>query len=192
MFKQYDNRLLREQVNYLDDEHTYINKSLQYRDILSDLLQDDQEGQERTTPINGTAVCPTTTRKQHDCLLPHAQTPAHDPGPGQPAALPLPLELALAGSGRLQQKWLKVLPHINDTFLLLFGVLLAVTLQMSPGQQPWLMAKLIALVIYIGLGVMALKRPARGQKLVAGVAALAVFGYMIGAAITKSAWSWVA
>ena len=75
--------------------------------------------------------------------------------------------LALAGSGRLQQKWLKVLPHINDTFLLLFGVLLAVTLQLSPGQQPWLMAKLIALVVYIGLGVMALKRPARGQKLVA-------------------------
>ena len=100
--------------------------------------------------------------------------------------------LALAGSDRLQQKWLKILPHINDTFLLLFGVLLAVTLQLSPGQQPWLMAKLIALVLYIGLGVMALKRPARSQKLVAGVAALAVFGYMIGAAITKSAWSWVA
>lgn len=99
--------------------------------------------------------------------------------------------LALAGSDRLQQKWLKILPHINDTFLLLFGVLLAVTLQLSPGQQPWLMAKLIALVLYIGLGVMALKRPARSQKLVAGVAALAVFGYMIGAAITKSAWSWL-
>ena len=99
--------------------------------------------------------------------------------------------LALAGSDRLQQKWLKILPHINDTFLLLFGVLLAVALQLSPGQQPWLMAKLMALVLYIGLGVMALKRPARTQKLVAGVAALAVFGYMIGAAITKSAWSWL-
>ncbi|WP_421243250.1 SirB2 family protein [Aeromonas enteropelogenes] len=99
--------------------------------------------------------------------------------------------LALAGSVRLQQKWLKVLPHINDTFLLLFGVLLAVVLQMSPGQQPWLMAKLVALVVYIGLGVMALKRPAQGQKLVAGVAALAVFGYMVGAAITKSPWSWL-
>ncbi|MEH8141629.1 SirB2 family protein [Aeromonas veronii] len=99
--------------------------------------------------------------------------------------------LALAGSDRLQQKWLKILPHINDTFLLLFGVLLAVALQLSPGQQPWLMAKLIALVLYIGLGVMALKRPARSQKLVAGVAALAVFGYMVGAAITKSAWSWL-
>ncbi|MFM5580732.1 SirB2 family protein [Aeromonas veronii] len=99
--------------------------------------------------------------------------------------------LALAGSDRLQQKWLKILPHINDTFLLLFGVLLAVALQLSPGQQPWLMAKLIALVLYIGLGVVALKRPARSQKLVAGVAALAVFGYMVGAAITKSAWSWL-
>lgn len=99
--------------------------------------------------------------------------------------------LALAGSDRLQQKWLKILPHINDTFLLLFGVLLAVTLQLSPGQQPWLMAKLMALVLYIGLGVMALKRPARGRKLVAGVAALAVFGYMVGAAVTKSAWSWL-
>lgn len=99
--------------------------------------------------------------------------------------------LALAGSDRLRQKWLRILPHINDTFLLLFGVLLAVTLQLSPGQQPWLMAKLIALVLYIGLGVMALKRPTRGQKLVAGVAALAVFGYMVGAAISKSAWSWL-
>ncbi|MGL5334028.1 MAG: SirB2 family protein [Aeromonas veronii] len=99
--------------------------------------------------------------------------------------------LALAGSARLQQKWLKILPHINDTFLLLFGVLRAVALQLSPGQQPWLMAKLIALVLYIGLGVMALKRPARGQKLAAGVAALVVFGYMVGAAITKSAWSWL-
>ncbi|MDF2403858.1 SirB2 family protein [Aeromonas sp. 5HA1] len=100
--------------------------------------------------------------------------------------------LSLNASPRLQQRWLKIAPHVNDTFLLLFGVLLAVTLQMSPGQQPWLMTKLIALVVYIGLGVMALKRPDRSQKLMAGVAALAVFGYMVGAAMTKSAWSWLA
>ncbi|PMU06328.1 SirB2 family protein [Aeromonas salmonicida] len=100
--------------------------------------------------------------------------------------------LSLNASPRLQQRWLKIAPHVNDTFLLLFGVLLAVTLQMSPSQQPWLMAKLIALVVYIGLGVMALKRPTRSQKLMAGVATLAVFGYMVGAAMTKSAWSWLA
>jgi len=98
--------------------------------------------------------------------------------------------LALAGSARLQQKWLKILPHINDTFLLLFGVLLAITLHMSPGQQPWLMAKLIALVCYIGLGVMALKRPQRSQRLLAGLAALTVFAYMVGTAFSKSPWFW--
>ena len=98
--------------------------------------------------------------------------------------------LALAGRERLQQKWLRVLPHINDTLLLLFGVLLAVSLQMSPGQQPWLMTKLIALVIYIALGMLALKRPQRRQRLLAGLAALAVFAYMVGAALSKSPWSW--
>ena len=91
-------------------EHTYINKSLQYHDILSDLLQTIRKDRSVPTPINGTAVCPTTTRKQHDCLLPHAQTPSHDPGPGQPAALPLPLEPGAGGQRQLQQKWLKVLP----------------------------------------------------------------------------------
>jgi glutathione-regulated potassium-efflux system ancillary protein KefC len=57
-FKQHDNWLLREQVNYLDDEHTYINKSLQYREILSDLLQDDEEGQERIHAHNWNSGLP--------------------------------------------------------------------------------------------------------------------------------------
>jgi glutathione-regulated potassium-efflux system ancillary protein KefC/glutathione-regulated potassium-efflux system protein KefB len=51
-FKQHDNGLLRKQLNHLDDEYTYINKSLQYRDILSDLLQDDKTGQERMRAHN--------------------------------------------------------------------------------------------------------------------------------------------
>lgn len=51
-FKRHDNRLLREQTQYLDDEHTYINKSLQYRDILADLLQDDEEEQGRIQSYN--------------------------------------------------------------------------------------------------------------------------------------------
>mgnify|MGYP000485227264 CR=1 FL=1 len=63
VFKQYDNRLLREQVNYLDDEHTYINKSLQYREILSDLLQDDQEGQERTHAHNWNSGLPDNDKE---------------------------------------------------------------------------------------------------------------------------------
>ncbi|MGB6188498.1 MAG: SirB2 family protein [Aeromonas molluscorum] len=100
--------------------------------------------------------------------------------------------LAINGSPRLQQRWLKILPHVNDTLLLLAGVVLAVTLQMNPGSQPWLLAKLIALVVYIGLGAMALKRPDRKQKVIAGIAALLVFNYIIGVAISKSPWAWFA
>ncbi|MCS3457451.1 putative membrane protein SirB2 [Aeromonas sp. BIGb0405] len=100
--------------------------------------------------------------------------------------------LAINESPRLQQRWLKIVPHLNDTLLLLAGIMLAVTLQMSPGAQPWLLAKLIALVVYIGLGVMALKRPDRKQKVIAGIAALLVFNYIIGVAVSKSPWAWFA
>lgn len=100
--------------------------------------------------------------------------------------------LAINENPRLQQRWLKIVPHLNDTLLLLAGIMLAVTLQMSPGSQPWLLAKLIALVVYIGLGVMALKRPDRKQKVIAGIAALLVFNYIIGVAVSKSPWAWFA
>lgn len=94
--------------------------------------------------------------------------------------------LSFGGSPRLQRRWLKVAPHVNDTLLLLTGIVLVVILQMSLGQQPWLIAKLIALVLYIGLGIMAIKRQSRGQKLIAGLAALAVYGYIVGVSVTKT------
>ncbi len=42
--------------------------------------------------------------------------------------------LALSGSARLQQKWLKILPHINDTFLLLLGGSAGGGLAAEPGS----------------------------------------------------------
>ncbi|WP_111874368.1 monovalent cation:proton antiporter-2 (CPA2) family protein [Aeromonas bivalvium] len=63
MFKRHDNRLLREQVNYLDDEHTYINKSLQYRDILFDLLRDDQLGPEHVHAHNWNSGLPNQDKE---------------------------------------------------------------------------------------------------------------------------------
>ena len=59
----------------------------------------------------------------------------------------------------------------------------------SPGSQPWLAAKLCALVAYIVLGTIALKRgktPAvRGA---AFALAVLVFGYIVAVAVTKQAW----
>ena len=87
----------------------------------------------------------------------------------------------------LQQRWVRILPHVNDTLLLVLGVILTITLSMSPHQHPWLAAKLLGLVVYILLGTVAIKRGrtpmSRGLT---AVAAIAAFFYVFGTAITKN------
>lgn len=90
-------------------------------------------------------------------------------------------------SGMLGKKWVKILPHIISTILLVSGVVLAVHLSMSPGSQPWLMAKIIGLIVYIGLGVAAFKVPNPTASKLLWVSALLVFAYILSVAITKSA-----
>src|SRR5690554_7790200 len=62
-----------------------------------------------------------------------------------------------------------------------------------PIYHPWLAAKLLALLLYIGLGTVAIKRgrsPAvRGA---AALAAVMTFAYMLGAALNHSPLSWLA
>ncbi|MCE9662043.1 SirB2 family protein [Halomonas sp. M5N1S17] len=86
----------------------------------------------------------------------------------------------------LQRRWVKVVPHVNDTLLLTFGILLMVMLSMWPQHHPWLAAKILALLVYIVLGSVAIKRGrtplARG---VAAMAAVITFLYMLGTAIFK-------
>ena len=89
-------------------------------------------------------------------------------------------------SGMLSKKWVKILPHIISTILLASGIVLAVELNMSPGSQPWIMAKIIGLVVYIGLGVAAFKIPnPTGRKLL-WISALIVFAYIVSVAISKN------
>ncbi|GGP23578.1 SirB2 family protein [Silvimonas iriomotensis] len=100
--------------------------------------------------------------------------------------------LMLAGSASLRQTWLKVLPHLVDTVLLTAGVSMAVLSHQYPGQQTWLTAKLIGLVVYIGLGTIALKRGrSRKTRAIALVAALLVFAWIIGVAITRNPLSFL-
>ena len=87
----------------------------------------------------------------------------------------------------LQRRWVRILPHINDTLLLVLGVMLTIMLSMSPHQHPWLAAKLLGLIVYILLGTVAIKRGrtplTRGLT---ATAAIAVFLYVFGTAITKN------
>jgi len=89
-------------------------------------------------------------------------------------------------SRMLSKKWVKILPHIISTILLVSGIVLAVHLGMSPGSQPWLMAKIIGLIAYIGLGVAAFKVPNPNARKLLWVSALIVFAYIVSVAISKN------
>lgn len=60
-------------------------------------------------------------------------------------------------SKNLNRKWLKISPHIIDTFLFILGISLAVKFHINPMEQLWLAEKLLALFAYIFTGYYTLK-----------------------------------
>jgi len=63
----------------------------------------------------------------------------------------------LTHSAKLQAKWVKITPHIVDTFLLTIGVVMAVQYSMNPIEHLWLGEKLLAILAYIFTGYYTLK-----------------------------------
>ncbi len=93
---------------------------------------------------------------------------------------------------QLQNKFVRIAPHIVDTIFLLSGIALVVVLGLDAFSEPWLLAKFAGLVAYIVLGTFAIKRGATLQiRITAFVGALAVFAYIVGVAINKSPASWL-
>ncbi len=89
----------------------------------------------------------------------------------------------------LQHRLTRTLPHINDTLLLCAGIWLAYLLRQYPGNSAWLTAKLIALLVYIVLGSVALKRGKTFRtRVFAFIGALTVFGYMVLVAWFHTPW----
>lgn len=93
----------------------------------------------------------------------------------------------LRDSPLLRHPLTRVLPHLNDTLLLVAGVGLALLLRQYPLADGWLTAKLVALLAYIGLGTVALKRGrTRRVRTLAFGGALLALGYLVGVALTRS------
>jgi uncharacterized membrane protein SirB2 len=95
--------------------------------------------------------------------------------------------LAIRSSPLLRQRWVRKVIDTNDTLLLAAGIALSVVSAQYPFAQSWLTAKLAGVVVYIALGILALRptlRPA--WRLACGIAALVVVAYIIGVAITKN------
>lgn len=92
----------------------------------------------------------------------------------------------LLDSPRLHDRWVRIAPHIIDTLLLASAITLAAWSGQYPGVQGWLTAKVAALIIYIVLGTIALKRGrTKMVRFTAFIGALAVFSYIVAVALTK-------
>lgn len=97
---------------------------------------------------------------------------------------------SVTSSAKLQWRVVKVLPHIVDTVLLVCGILLT---YMLGGLQPWIVAKIIALVLYIGVGTVAIKRgKTASTRGFAALIAIAIFFYIVGVALAHNPLSWLA
>lgn len=88
-------------------------------------------------------------------------------------------------SALMHVKWMKIAPHILNTFLLLTGFMLVVQGGWLGGDFSWIVAKLIALLGFVGLGMMALKHQ-NENRWYAFVGALLCFMFMAKVAATKT------
>jgi uncharacterized membrane protein SirB2 len=99
---------------------------------------------------------------------------------------------SVTNSGLLQRKFVKIAPHVVDTVLLACGVILAGMLG-AAAMQPWVLTKIVLLVLYIGVGTVAIKRGKTATtRGVAAVIAIGIFAYIIGVAIRHDPLSWFA
>ena len=99
--------------------------------------------------------------------------------------------LMIAESPLLNARWVKVVPHLVDTLLLASAAWLSWTLGQYPFVHGWLTAKVIGLVLYIGFGMVALRRGRTKQiRAVFFILALLSAAYVVGVALTRNPF-WV-
>jgi uncharacterized membrane protein SirB2 len=95
--------------------------------------------------------------------------------------------LMMSDNPLLQHRVVRRLPHVIDTLLLLSAIMLLVVWRLSPLETPWLGAKVIALLVYIGLGMVALRfGRSKGIRVGAWLLALITAGYIVSVAYSKN------
>ena len=99
--------------------------------------------------------------------------------------------LALMESSYLQQRWLKIGPHLVDILLLGSAIYLAIASRQYPGQDGWLTAKLVALLLYIIAGMWVMRfAKTQSQRLTAYIIAIASFSYIVAVALSRNPVPW--
>ena len=87
----------------------------------------------------------------------------------------------------IQAKWLRIVPHIIDTFLLLTAVLLVIQLGYDPLTESWLLVKIVMLLSYVAFGIAMMRANVTYRVRVSLFAlALCCYGYIVGVALTRN------
>jgi uncharacterized membrane protein SirB2 len=93
----------------------------------------------------------------------------------------------MRGSPLLQAKAVKILPHVNDTILLVSAVWAGALINQYPFVDGWLTAKILGAVAYIVLGAVALTYGKTMRiRIIAFAGALTCFAYVVAVAATKN------
>jgi len=99
--------------------------------------------------------------------------------------------VVLARPAAVLPRWARIAPHVVDTVLLLAGIALAWQWATS-ALAGWLPAKIAALLAYIALGTIALRRGrTRRARMFAFAGAMVAFTYIATVALTKSPMGFV-
>ena len=89
--------------------------------------------------------------------------------------------------GATRPRWMRIVPHGIDTLLLASAIGLVYATGQYPGEQAWLNAKIVALVVYIVLGLIAFRfAPSPGVRSLSWVLGIAVVCYIALVAVTRS------
>ncbi|MBS0416072.1 MAG: SirB2 family protein [Proteobacteria bacterium] len=100
--------------------------------------------------------------------------------------------LRISNNPLANHRGLRMLSYVIDTTLLGAAILLTLILHQYPFVNGWLTTKVLLLVLYIVLGTIALKRARSGAaRVLAMLAALTVFGYIIGVAVQHHPAGWL-
>lgn len=94
--------------------------------------------------------------------------------------------LMMRESTSAKHKIFLIAPHIVNLVLIVSGISLAVLLHLNPASQPWLATKLVALVIYIALGIATFKHPKLQVRKILWLLALIVFAFIVSVAESKN------
>ena len=93
----------------------------------------------------------------------------------------------LSDSKLWQKKWVKIFPHVIDSILLVSALLMLFVFNWSIFEEEWLQVKIGLLLIYIVLGMFALKKGrTKRVRFGAWIAGMMVFLFIVSVALSKS------